>query len=223
MNVILSVVEGSGFLDFSTALEMTKKREILYFLLVQNNTGGKCKLKNIPNLLTLFRLLLIPVMLYYLFTDNLKIALVIYVLASTTDVVDGFIARKFDMITDLGKILDPLADKLLQFAALIGLWYSKIIPLWVLIVFFSKEIIMGIGCFKLMLKDNVIVQAKWFGKLSTCTFFLAIIISMLSRYFVVLEPYPVLLMIVALVMALFSLIMYLRNYLKVVNEVKVGE
>jgi len=183
----------------------------------------KCKLKNIPNLLTVFRLLLIPVMLYYLFADNLKIALVIYVLASATDVVDGFVARKFNMITNLGKILDPLADKLLQFAALIGLWYSKIIPLWILIVFFCKEILMGIGCFKLMLKDNVIVQAKWFGKLSTCTFFLAIIISMLSRYFVVLEPYPVLLMIVALVMALFSLIMYLRNYLKVVNEVKVGE
>lgn len=178
----------------------------------------KGKLKNIPNLLTVFRLLLIPVMLYYLFTDNLKIALIIYVLASATDVIDGYIARKFDMITDLGKILDPLADKLLQFAALIGLWYSKIIPLWVLIVFFCKEIIMGIGCFKLMLKDNVIVQAKWFGKVSTCTFFLAIIISMLSRYFAVLSPYPVILMIIALAMAVFALIMYLRNYLKVVKE-----
>jgi len=178
-------------------------------------------LKNIPNFLTLFRLLLIPAMLYYLFTDNLKIALIIYILASATDVIDGYIARKFDMITDIGKILDPLADKLLQFAALIGLWYSKIIPLWVLIVFFCKEIIMGIGCFKLMLKDNVIVQAKWFGKLSTCTFFLAIIVSMLSRYFVVLDPYPVILMIIALAMAVFALIMYLRNYLKVVKTVKV--
>ena len=180
---------------------------------------GKCKLKNIPNLLTVFRLLLIPVMLYYLFTDNLKIALIIYVLASATDVIDGYIARKFDMITNIGKILDPLADKLLQFAALIGLWYSKIIPLWILVVFFCKEIIMGIGCFKLMLKDNVIVQAKWFGKVSTCTFFLAIIVSMLSRYFDVLTPYPVLLMIIALAMAVFALIMYLRNYLTVVKQV----
>lgn len=183
----------------------------------------KCKLKNIPNLLTVFRLLLIPVMLYYLFADNLKIALIIYVLASATDVVDGFVARKFDMITNLGKILDPLADKLLQFAALIGLWYSKIIPLWILIVFFCKEILMGIGCFKLMLKDNVIVQAKWFGKLSTCIFFLAIIVSMLRRYFDVLAPYPVILMIIALIMALFSLIMYVRNYLKVVKEVAISE
>jgi len=183
----------------------------------------KCKLKNIPNLLTVFRLLLIPVMLYYLFADNLKIALVIYVLASATDVVDGFVARKFNMITNLGKILDPLADKLLQFAALIGLWYSKIIPLWILIVFFCKEILMGIGCFKLMLKDNVIVQAKWFGKLSTCIFFLAIIVSMLRRYFDVLAPYPVILMIIALIMALFSLIMYVRNYLKVVKEVAISK
>ena len=119
-------------------------------------------MKNIPNLLTVFRLLLIPLMLYYLFTDSLKFALIIYVLASVTDVIDGYVARKFDMITNLGKILDPLADKLLQFSALIGLWYSKIIPLWILIVFFCKEILMGIGCFKL-LKDHVIVQAKWFG------------------------------------------------------------
>ena len=71
-----------------------------------------------------------------------------------------------------------------------------------------------------MLKDNVIVQAKWFGKLSTCTFFLAIIVSMLSRYFVVLKHYPVILMIIALLMAVFALIMYLRNYLKVIKEVK---
>ena len=176
-------------------------------------------MKNIPNLLTVFRLLLIPVMVHYLFTDNIKIALIIYILASATDVIDGYVARKFDMITDLGKILDPLADKLLQFSALIGLWYSKIIPLWILIVFFCKEIIMGIGCFKLMLKDNVIVQAKWFGKVSTCTFFLAIIVSMLSKYFVVLTPYPVILMIIALAMAVFALIMYLINYLKVVREV----
>ena len=91
--------------------------------------------------------------------------------------------------------------------------------LWILIVFFCKEIVMGIGCFKLMLKDNVIVQAKWFGKLSTCTFFLAIIVSMLSRYFIILAPYPTLLMIVALVMAIFALVMYLRNYLKVVNQI----
>ena len=70
-----------------------------------------------------------------------------------------------------------------------------------------------------MLKDNVIVQAKWFGKVSTCTFFLAIIISMLSRYFEILAPYPVILMIIALLMAVFALVMYLRNYLKVVKEI----
>lgn len=180
-------------------------------------------MKNIPNILTIFRLLLVPVMLYYLFTDNIKVALIIYVLASATDVIDGFVARKFDMITNLGKILDPLADKLLQFAALIGLWYSKIIPLWILIVFFCKEILMGVGCFKLMLKDNVIVQAKWFGKLATCTFFLAIIVSMLSRYYEALVRYPVALMVIALMMTVFSLIMYLRNYLKVVKQVEVGE
>lgn len=177
---------------------------------------------SIPNILTIIRFLLIPVMFYFLIIGDFMISLIIYVLASITDVVDGFIARKFNMITNLGKILDPMADKLLQFAALIGLQYANIIPMWVLIVFFSKEILMGIGCFKLIIKDNVIIQAKWFGKLSTCIFFLAIIVSMLSgfEYFSILKPYPVALMIVALVMAVFSLIMYVRSYLKIVNKVK---
>lgn len=178
-------------------------------------------MKNIPNILTVIRFLLVPVMFYYMVKGKFIIALSIYILASITDVVDGFIARKFNMITDLGKVLDPMADKFLQFAALIGLWVSKIISLWILVVFFVKEVLMGIGCFKLMLKDNVIVQAKWFGKLSTCIFFVAIIISMLSKYFVVLQPYPNILMVVALVMAIFALIKYLLNYLSIVKTNKI--
>lgn len=167
--------------------------------------------------------MLVPVMFNFLVTDNLKMGLIIYVLASITDVIDGFIARKFNMITDLGKVLDPMADKVLQFSALIGLAYVEIIPYWIIIVFFCKEMILGIGCMKLIVQDKVIIQAKWFGKLSTVIFFLAIIISMLSRYYDSLKPYPVLLMIIALVMAFFALIMYLRSYLAIVNNKNVGD
>lgn len=169
---------------------------------------------NIPNLLTFIRFLLIPFMAFFLFNNQLIPALAIYITASITDVIDGLVARKFNMITALGKILDPMADKLLQFTALIGLWYINIIPFWITFIFFLKELLMGLGCIKLLRKD-IIIQSKWFGKATTCMFFLAIIVSMLSVYYKELDPYPIKLMILALLMTLFSLIMYLINYMKI--------
>ena len=80
---------------------------------------------NLPNLLTIIRFLLVPVMSYFLVSKNFTVAIIIYILASVTDVLDGFIARKYNMITKLGKFLDPMADKLLQFSALLGLWAWK--------------------------------------------------------------------------------------------------
>jgi cardiolipin synthase len=153
-------------------------------------------------------------MAFFLFDNQLIPAIAIYITASITDVIDGLIARKFNMITTLGKILDPMADKLLQFTALIGLWYIDIIPFWITAIFFAKEILMGLGCIKLLKKD-IVIQSKWFGKASTCMFFLAIVVSMLSVYYKALKPYPINLMCFALLMALFSLIMYLMNYIKI--------
>jgi len=118
------------------------------------------------------------------------------------------------MITELGKILDPIADKLLQFAALIGLSYVDIIPYWIVVIFASKEILLGLGAVKLLKKD-IIVQAKWFGKVSTCIFFIAIIVSMLSEIFKFSKTYPIMLMCFALLMAFFALVMYILNYIKI--------
>lgn len=174
---------------------------------------------NIPNLLTLVRFLLIPIMSVFLFQEKLLLALAIYIIASMTDIIDGFIARKFNMITQLGKVLDPLADKLLQFAALIGLSYIYVIPYWIVVIFTAKELLMGLGAVKLLKKD-IIVQAKWFGKVSTCIFFLAIIVAMLSRIFSISEIYPTMLMCFALMMAFFALIMYLLNYIKISKQSK---
>lgn len=169
---------------------------------------------NIPNLLTLVRFLLIPVMFVFLFQEKLLLALIIYTIASITDVIDGFVARKFNMITKLGKVLDPLADKLLQFAALIGLSCINIIPYWIVVIFTAKELLMALGAVKLLKKD-IVIQAKWFGKVSTCIFFLAIIVAMLSRIFNISEIYPTMLMCFALMMAFFSLVMYLINYINI--------
>ncbi len=168
---------------------------------------------NLPNILTIIRFIIVPFMAYFLINENFTIAILLYVLASATDVLDGFIARKFNQITDLGKFLDPLADKLLQFSALVGLWIVNLIPLWIVIIFFIKEISMGLGAIKL-LKKHVIIQSKWFGKLSTIFFFLAIIASMLSSKITILANYIIPLFILALMSLLFAFIMYLSSYIQ---------
>lgn len=168
---------------------------------------------NLPNILTIIRFIIVPFMAYFLINENFTIAILLYVLASATDVLDGFIARKFNQITDLGKFLDPLADKLLQFSALVGLWIVNLIPIWIVIIFFVKEISMGLGAIKL-LKKHVIIQSKWFGKLSTIFFFLAIIASMLSSKITILANYIIPLFILALMSLLFAFIMYLSSYIQ---------
>jgi len=174
---------------------------------------------NLPNLLTLIRFLLVPVMSYFLVSKNFTLAIIIYILASITDVLDGFIARKYNMITKLGKFLDPMADKLLQFSALLGLWVVGIIPFWITLIFFLKEIFMGIGAIKLLKNKDVVVPSKWFGKMSTIFFFVAIVLSMLSESLIVLKPYVLPMFILALLSLLFAFIMYLINFLKVEEKI----
>ena len=174
---------------------------------------------NLPNLLTAIRFALIPFMTYFLINLNYTMAILFYVLASITDVLDGFIARKFNMITKLGKILDPMADKLLQFSALVGLWVVKVIPFWITLIFFLKEIFMGLGAIKLLHNKDVVVPSKWFGKMSTIFFFVAIVFSMLSENLPVLKPYVLPMFVLALISLFFAFIMYLINFLKVEKKI----
>ena len=114
---------------------------------------------NLPNFLTAIRFLLVPVMTCFLVSKDFTLAIIIYILASITDVLDGYIARKYNMITKLGKILDPMADKLLQFSALVGLWVVNVIPFWITLIFFLKEIFMGLGAIKLLKNKDVVVPS----------------------------------------------------------------
>ena len=170
---------------------------------------------NLPNLLTIIRFLLVPVMTVFLVNRNYTVAISIYILASATDVLDGYIARKYNKITKLGKILDPMADKFLQFSALVCLWVVGIIPFWITLIFFLKEVFMGLGAIKLLRNKNVVVPSKWFGKMSTVFFFVAIVFSMLSENLVMLKPYVLPMFILALLSLFFAFIMYLINFIKV--------
>lgn len=136
---------------------------------------------NIPNILTVIRLILIPVFIYFYYIDEPITALVIYLIAGITDVLDGYIARRFNMSTKLGTVLDPLADKLMLIAALGCLTYSELIPSWVLYVVLLKECAMILGAaFMYFGKINRVIPSNVFGKVATIVFYIAVVTSLLE-------------------------------------------
>ena len=137
---------------------------------------------NLPNKLTIFRVILIPFFVVLLLFDitayDKWIALAIFIVASLTDFLDGHIARKYNLVTNFGKFMDPLADKLLVCSAMICLVELSRIPAWVVIVIISREFI--ISGFRLVASDNgVVIAASYWGKFKT-TFQILMICLMIA-------------------------------------------
>ena len=168
------------------------------------------KKENIPNILTIIRFILIPFIFISVITNHYFIALIIFTISAITDILDGYIARKFNYITDIGKLLDPLADKLTQISLLLALTILDILPLWILIIVFVKECIIVISASFLYSKKDVVVYSKWYGKLATTLFYLAIVCSLIINQFNINLPFKVDLYLyyLALLATIFSLIMY---------------
>lgn len=178
---------------------------------------------NLPNKLTVFRMILIvPFVILLLgghagwgwfdaafggieaYTDY--IALVIFVIASLTDMLDGKIARKYNLVTNFGKFMDPLADKLLVCSAMICLIDMDRIPAWIVIVIISREFI--ISGFRLVASDNhVVIAASYWGKFKT-TFQMIMVILMIANI-QALNILTQLVMWIALVLTIISLIDYI--------------
>jgi len=170
-------------------------------------------LKHIPNILTMLRFLLIPVIIFYIFTGNYILAFVFFTFSGLTDIADGFIARKFNLISNFGKLMDPLADKLTQIATLASLVFTNIIPVWILLIVLLKEFIMICGASFLYGKD-VVVYSKWYGKLATVLFYIAIVVSLLLKQFAIttiMENLDLALYTLALFTTIFSLMMYVKD------------
>ena len=131
---------------------------------------------NLPNRLTILRIFLIPFFVFFMLSDFSKwIALIIFVVASLTDMLDGKIARKYNLVTDFGKFMDPLADKLLVCSALICLVELKRIPAWFVIAIISREFI--ISGFRLVAAEKqIVIAANFWGKIKTvCQMFMVIL------------------------------------------------
>lgn len=179
--------------------------------------------KHIPNLLTMLRFVLIPFIVGYLSEGNYILAFVFLTLSAITDVLDGFIARKFNFITNFGKLIDPLADKATQICVLTVLTLQHIIPLWILVIVLLKEFVMISGASFLYGKE-LVVSSRWYGKLSTVLFYVAIVSSFFIRHFNMvifnhpeysMSPLPAFdqyIYYLALIMTVFSLFMYIRAF-----------
>ena len=180
-------------------------------------------IKHVPNILTIIRFFLIPTILYFIFTEQYIAAFIMLTVSGLTDVLDGIIARKFNCITNFGKLIDPLADKATQISILAALTFKGIIPLWMLLIVFVKEFVMIAGASFLYGKE-LVVSSRWFGKLATVLFYLAIVCSFFITYWntsLVGNPeysYPMLpqfdtyLYYLALAATIFSLGMYFKTF-----------
>lgn len=169
--------------------------------------------KHIPNILSLFRFVLIPIILNNIFSKNYWAALFTFTLSSITDIADGFIARRFNLVSNLGKLLDPLADKITQIAIIASLVFTRTIQSWILIVLIFKELILICGATFLYGK-SIVVYSKWYGKLATVLLYLAIIGSLLLQQFTVTSPLLLnidfALYCLAIACTVFALLMYIR-------------
>ena len=173
-------------------------------------------LKHVPNALTIIRFLLIPIIVISIFNGNYIIAFIFFTLSGITDIADGFIARKFNLISNFGKLMDPLADKLTQIATIASLTLKDIIPIWILAIVLLKELIMIAGASFLYGKD-VVVYSKWYGKLATVLFYVAIVFSLLINQFELPSIWSNLdlwLFYLALFATVFSLLMYIKDVYK---------
>ena len=170
-------------------------------------------LKFIPNILTIIRFLMIPIIIFSVINGDYLVAFILFTISGITDIVDGFIARKFNLISNFGKLMDPLADKLTQVSMLAILVLQNIIPIWILVIVVLKEFIMVCGASFLYGKD-VVVYSKWYGKLATVLFYIAIVSSLLIAEFNVTNSFAnfdMYLYYLALVTTIFSLIMYIKT------------
>lgn len=178
--------------------------------------------KNLPNALTILRILLVPAFLAaYFDSADAKplLPMLIFLLAGLTDCLDGFIARKFNLITMLGKVLDPIADKLLTAAVVFSLVYSRVIHWQVLAVIVAKELYMAWGAAK-CLRRKVEVQADIYGKLATLTFYPAVLLAWPWHGIAWLSMAGQAMIYISVVMSVIAAVHYTISSVKKWNEMK---
>ena len=162
---------------------------------------------NLANKLTMLRVVMIPAFLLVLFLApepmNRYIAVIIFIVASLTDMLDGKIARKYNMVSNFGKFMDPLADKLLVMSALVSMVALKDLAAWVVIVILAREFAIT-GFRTLAMEANIVMAASWWGKVKTTTQMIMIPVLLLNLPFACMPVLEKLLVILAVFFTIFS-------------------
>ena len=176
---------------------------------------------NLPNKLTTLRVIMIPFFVFFLLWQNGEnrifrmIALALFIIASLTDLLDGKIARKYNLVTNFGKFMDPLADKLLVCSALICLIELNALPAWMVIVIISREFI--ISGFRLIASDNgVVIAASYWGKFKTTFQMVSVVLLILD--IPALAFVTTICVWIALVLTIVSLVDYIYKNHKILTE-----
>ena len=175
-------------------------------------------MKSVPNLISIFRICLVPVFIFMYFIDERDTkfyAILVYACAAFSDFLDGFFARKYKASSNLGKLLDPLGDKLMTFAVILCITIDGILPIWAVIIVGIKEILMAIGGFVVHKVAHVEIPASnLMGKISTVIFFLVCVTVML---FDIPENYIVIMISGAILLALLAFASYIHTYAAVMK------
>ena len=153
--------------------------------------------KHVPNILTMCRFVLIPFIFGSIVNNQYVAAFVFLTLSGITDILDGFIARKFNLITNFGKLIDPLADKATQISTLIALLFAETIMIAGASFLYGKKLV---------------VSSRWYGKLATVMFYVAIVASLITNNFNLAFHIDIYIYYVALALTIFALIMYFKEF-----------
>lgn len=175
---------------------------------------------NVPNVLTMIRLALIPVFAVLHASGRGRLALLVFCVASLTDWLDGYLARKHHQITDFGKLMDPLADKLMVCTALVMQGLAGVFPWWAILVVMTKEIVMIIGGMY-MLSRRIVVYANLLGKAAQVSFIAALVLSFWHEEFASwVCPLDRVILILAVILALTALVEYSLSSLRKLRALK---
>ena len=189
---------------------------------------------NLANKLTLMRVLLVPVFVVFMICGDIPLnyfwALVVFGIASITDMIDGKVARKYNMITDFGKFLDPLADKILVAAALVCMVELKMTYSWVVVIILVREFaVSGVRLVAAGSEKKIVIAAGWLGKVKTAVTMVAIAVILVMYALLELAWLPAgfpvqlisdILMIASAVLTLWSGVQYLWDYRELIDPNK---
>jgi len=175
---------------------------------------------HIPNILTAIRFFLAPIFVIVFFSSHenyLELSAYIFVFAGITDMLDGYIARKYNFITKWGQAMDPLADKIMQLTVLICLSIKSLIPVWVIVIVGIKEVLMIAGGIFLYTKgDKIVIPAQNYGKIATILFYIAVLFISFS------VPFGRYLMFIAIGVTLYAFVGYSKVSINEMKKYKSG-